>query len=414
MRQKVLFFIFLSVAVVAIVALFFGEPAQERLAGKPVGYWLDEMNEGGTRSNAALRVFLQAGPAAVPGLTNQLRFVPPNRDRILELKAHLPWAISSRLPRAPRINYLRRYAATYALAGLGPNGRDAMPALIDAVTTADTDELFIMRGSNPGMLVGRSWSHNLRAAALDAMSKIDSDGVDTLNTAAALIAEYENVGGPLATKIKAPVESAMRALEAAQNPSTTTVSNVLKTLREIESKGHFQRLMGFASQNVGLGGSFEPQNETNMIAALKSANAVDREAAAFEMGDSEREPGQWRAAKGHLKMSTNAVAALIEALQDREAKVRLGAAETLVKADEQNTNGALIAVLTELMGNTNSLVRLRAVDCFGRLGASAGILSDRLSKATNDNVGLVRVRARQALSEIGGGAAPKDKGRESF
>jgi HEAT repeat protein len=113
-------------------------------------------------------------------------------------------------------------------------------------------------------------------------------------------------------------------------------------------------------------------------------------------------------------MSTNAVAALIEALQDREAKVRLGAAETLVKAGEQKNDDALVRTLTELMENTNSLIRLRAVDCVGRLGASAGILSDRLSKATNDNFGLVRVRARQALTEIGDDAAPKDKVRESF
>jgi hypothetical protein len=120
MRQRILFFAFVLIAVLAGTLIFFDGAKREKLAGRPVTYWLDEMNEGGARSNNAVSVFLQAGSAAVPALTNELRFVPPNRERVIQLKAKLPWRLASRLPKGPRINYLRRCAAAFALGELGP------------------------------------------------------------------------------------------------------------------------------------------------------------------------------------------------------------------------------------------------------------------------------------------------------
>src|SRR5256885_1060355 len=107
MRSKVLFGAFVLVAVVAAFALLFGGERKPKIEGKPVAHWLDEMIAGGAPSNAAIAVFVKAGSSAVPALTNELRFVPATRTNLIQLKARLPWAIASRMPKAPLINWPR-------------------------------------------------------------------------------------------------------------------------------------------------------------------------------------------------------------------------------------------------------------------------------------------------------------------
>src|SRR5690349_965512 len=100
MKRKLFLFVFVFVAATGIGFLVFEDAQSARIGGKPVGFLLDEMSAGGARSNAAMAVILKEGRAAAPVLADALRYVSPARTNWIQLKAHLPWAIAAKLPRA--------------------------------------------------------------------------------------------------------------------------------------------------------------------------------------------------------------------------------------------------------------------------------------------------------------------------
>lgn len=364
MKRKILLFVFVFVAAAGIGFLFFEDAQNTRTGGKPVGFLLDEMSASGARSNAAMAVILKEGKAAAPVLADALRYVSPARTNWIQLKSKLPWAVASRLPRARPINHLRRHSAVYALQNLGADGKAGVSALLGAVTTGDMAEM-LMFGNNGGLLVGRSRSHGFRAAAMRAASEIDRDNSDVLATAAGLVAECEWTRGPAAKQLVPAYEAGMRALEAAEQPGIATIDRVLKITRGHERQAHLDKLGDF--------------NETSAIHALKSDEAMDRQAAAFALGNLESKP------------SERAVAALREALNDSEERVRLNIGESLVKAGA--ADAATAAALASLLESTNSVIRLRAVDTLSRMDSSTRATADALKKARTDSFSLVRIRA---------------------
>jgi hypothetical protein len=368
MKRKLLLFVFVFAAAAGIGFLFFEDAQSARIGGKPVGFLLDEMSAGGARSNAAMAVILKEGKAAAPVLADALRYVSPARTNWIQLKSKLPWMIASRLPRARPINHLRRYTAVSALQNLGPNGKPGVPALLTAVTTGDMAEM-LMFGNNGGLLVGRSWSHGFRAAAMRAASEIDRDNSDVLATAAELVAECEWTRGPAAQQMVPAYEAGMRALGATEHPNVGTIDRILKITRDHERKAHLDRLGEF--------------NEGSALHALKSDVATDRQGAAFALGDAELDRGKLG------KCSEQAVAALRETLNDPEERVRLNCGETLVKVGAEGAVTA--AALAGLLESTNLVIRLRAVDTLSRMNSS--IAADALKKAQSDASSLVRSRA---------------------
>jgi HEAT repeat protein len=391
-RHKILFAVFVAVAVVAVVWLFFGQSQDERVAGKPTGYWLDEMNAGGARSNAAVAVFVQAGQRAAHGLTNELRFVPPSRSPLIALKAQLPWAVASRMPAARPINWTRRVAAANALGQIGPNAKIAIPALLTAVTATEPTEVSVS-GQNGGMVVVQQWDFNLRAAALRALARIDSENSDALITAAKLAAEWDglNSGGQ---GVMMPVRDAALALLAgAQEPDVKTVRAILEVLREQETEFCRRDVTAFVSRTSPRGSLMtlgQIYSETNVLRCLASPGARDRAAAAFELGDAERAgaPGTNQA----LVVSEQGIAALAGALKDPELEVRLNAAETLVKVGSKQGNAELETALIGLLENTNLLVRLRGVDVLRRVAQPGSAAELKLEEMKKD-IPLVRARA---------------------
>ncbi|HUS34264.1 MAG TPA: HEAT repeat domain-containing protein [Verrucomicrobiae bacterium] len=362
MKRKILLFVSVFVVAAGIGFLFFEDAQSARIGGKPVGFLLDEISVGGSRSNAAMAVILKEGRAAAPVLADALRYVSPARTNWIQLKSKLPWAVASRLPRARPINHLRRYSAAYALQNLGTNGKPGVPALLAAVKTGDVAEM-LMFGANGGLLVGWSWSHGFRAVAIRAASEIDPDNSDVLATAAGLAAECEWTRGPSVTAMAPAYEAGMRALEAAERPSPGTIDRVLKIVHDYEEKAHLDKLGDF--------------NEATALQALKSAVAPDRQAAAFALGNLDK------------MSSEKAVLALSQALKDSDERVRLNAGESLVKVGAEATATAM--ALASLLKSTNSVIRLRAVDTLLRMNPS--IAADALKKAESDSFSLARLRA---------------------
>lgn len=364
MKRKILLFVFVFVAAIGIGFLVHEDAQSARIGGKPVGFLLDEMSAGGSRSNAAMAVILKEGRAAAPVLADALRYVSPTRTNWIQLKAHLPWAIASKLPLAQPINHLRRFCAVYALQHLGANGKAGIPALLASVTTGDMSEM-LMFGNNGGLLVGRSWSHGFRAAAIRAASDIDRDNPDVLATAAALFAECEWTRGPAVTAIAPAYEAAVRTLEAAEQPTPAAIDRVLKVVRDYERTMHLNKLGDF--------------NEASALQALKSDVVADRQAGAFALGHADG------------GKSEQTVAALRRALEDSDERVRLNSCEGLLKVGA--ANGATADALTGLLESTNPVVRLRAVDTLSRMGWNSGAAEPALRKAQSDSFSMVRLRA---------------------
>lgn len=369
MKRKILLFVFVFVAAAGIGFLVFEDGQSARVGGKPVGFLLDEMSAGGSRSNTAMAVILKEGRSAALALADALRYVSPARTNWIQLKAHLPWAIASKLPRAQPINHSRRYSAVHALQHLGTNGKAGIPALLASVTTGDMAEM-VMFGNNGGLLVGRSWSHGFRAAAIRAASEIDRDNPDVLATAAALFAECEWTRGPAVTAIAPAFEAALRTLEAAERPTTATIDRVLKVVRDHEQTVHLNKLGDF--------------NEAGALQALQSNVVADRQAGAFALGYADR---------GKLEQSPSeqAVAALRRALKDSDERVRLNSGEGLLKVGYANAETA--DALTDLLASTNPVVRLRAVDTLSQMGWNSAAAEPALEKAQSDSFSLVRLRA---------------------
>jgi HEAT repeat protein len=393
--HKVLFAVFVAAAV-GIVWVFFGEPQGQRVSGKPLGYWLDEINAGGARSNAAVAAFVQAGEQAARVLTNELCFVPAGRNRLIALKAQLPWAVASRMPSPRPINWARRVAAANALGLIGPDGKLAVPALLAAVTATEPIELSLA-GQNGGMMVGQQWDHNLRAVALTALTQIDSENIEALMTAAKSAAEWEGLNSA-AQGVMAPVrDAAMRMLANAREPDIKTVRSILEIVREQETEISRRDLSAFVSRTSpprSLVTLEQIYSETNVLRCLASSSARDRAAAAFELGDAER-AGAPRTKAATLVVSEQGIAALVEALKDSEVKVRLNAAETWVKLGSKEGKAEVEAALPGLLENTNLFVRLRAVD-LARVRMRGSAATEKLEQMKEDEVGMVRVRAHEA------------------
>ena len=391
--RKRLFGLFVVVAAVAVWFVFIRDSAEPRIAGRPVTFLLDEMNAGESRSNAAVAIIAQAGAGAVPALTNQLRYESSMRTNFIALKTRLPWVIASRLPRAPQINYLRRYSAIYALEKLGPDAKAAIPALVETITTGDTAEL-MMPGNNGGMLIGRSWAHDLRASAMNVAAKIDHNDHEVLKTAAALVAAADRARGPAVANMAATRAAGLRALEAADDPSERTIENILRIFRAQERDGYWQTLGSFQSPAVSnvrgtMRGAF---SEANAVFALQSTNVRHREAATFELGDPRREP--WRPTG---RISDTTVTALIKALEDPEERVRFNAADTLARDGRATDEAARVCM--EFLDHSDSLIRLRAIEALRRIEKINAAAKVKLEAAAKDKIGLIRVWARKTLDE---------------
>ena len=382
------------VAAVAVWFVFIRDSGEPRIAGRRVTYLLDEMNAGESRSNAAVAIIVQVGAPAVPALTNQLRYESSMRTNFIALKTRLPWVIASRLPRASQINYLHRYSAIYALEKLAASAKPAIPALLETITTGDTAEL-MMPGNNGGMLIGRSWSHDLRATAMKAAGRIDPNDHEVLKTAATLVAAADNARGPAIANMAVTRNAGLRALEGADDPSERTVENILRIFRAQERAGYWQTLGAFQSPAVSnvrgtMRGAF---SEANAVFALQSTNARNREAAAFELSDPRREP--WRPT-GRISDAT--VTALIKALEDPEERVRLNAADTLAREGRGTEEAARVCM--EFLDHSDPLMRLRAIEALRRIGSIANAARTKLEAACEDKIGLVRIWAKKSLEEL--------------
>ncbi|MEP0779213.1 HEAT repeat domain-containing protein [Microcoleus sp. ZQ-A2] len=99
------------------------------------------------------------------------------------------------------------------------------------------------------------------------------------------------------------------------------------------------------------------------------------------------------------KASENVIAALLERLQDEKDSVRSRAADALGKLGKASEN--MIAALLERLQDEKDSVRSRAADALGKLGKASENVIAALLERLQDEKDSVRSRAADALGNLG-------------
>lgn len=195
----------------------------------------------------------------------------------------------------------------------------------------------------------------------------------------------------------------MRLLKSAKAPDEKAVAIILEIGRGREEDFYSLQLGTFASSiypNGSAGISHDIlRSEANTVRALRSTNSMFREAAAFELGDRNREGWNRHRPPGLPKLSEESILALRGSLGDDVEKVRLNAAETLVKLEVKERDD-IIAALAGLLDSTNSWIQLRAIDVLDKAGKRSGSALPKLKDLATNEVGFISVWAIRTIREI--------------
>src|SRR5437879_2255646 len=93
--------------IVGYYSVFRADSRAPKFSEQTLEFWLDELKQGGARSNAARSVVLNLGNKAAPLLAAQLSYDAPFRANLIDVKMRLPFVVATKLPRAPDIDWSR-------------------------------------------------------------------------------------------------------------------------------------------------------------------------------------------------------------------------------------------------------------------------------------------------------------------
>jgi hypothetical protein len=376
------------------VVLFRSQQSPVRHKGKSIEFWFAELGASGTQSNEAKAAFLTMGSGAVPFLTARLTYSGPLRNSYLLVKKHLPIDWRRKLPSTPRIDWSARNRAAWMLGELGTEARSALPSLSRILSHSEEIENF---GGNATS--ARTWDPRLRAEALNAIEKIGFKNRAVFESVVLVALSPQ-------TLIRGVSERAAQILENAPELSESDIQFILSSLERINQRSYYRELQRFPSAMTPggtIGHLVSHQNsESNTLRALRGDNAAFREAAAFELGDIDRE-GFSKYRTNHVpKISAEAAAELVKCLSLIDEPIRLNAADSLLKT--KNTNTAVIVQnLLPLLESTNSFRVLRSIEILRILGTNARPAIPTLRELTSHHpTHFVSVWAGKAVHDISG------------
>ena len=262
----------------------------------------------------------------------------------------LVWQVKAQTQASQVVDFVRqlqsqnvdvRLSAVKALARIGPEAKEAVPALIAALKDKDD---------------------GVRSFAAEALGRIGKEAVPALIVAL----KDQNAGVR---------NSAVYTLGRIGPEAKEVVPALIAALKDKDDG-----VRSFAAEALGrIGKEAVPA----LIAALKDQNAVVRPLATYALG----------------RIGKEAVHALIAALKDQDAGRRSSAAEALgeMRPEAKEAAPALIATLKD----QDAGVRRYAAEALGRIGPGAKEAAPALIAALKDHDADVRRSAAQALGLIG-------------
>lgn len=292
------------------------------------------------------------GPAAVSAAPGLLADVTPSEDFAER------WPVSGSLAGigAPAVPSLvgvllddpdeeRRHSAARALELMGPSGREALPALLDAM-------------QNDGLLVGEQ-----AARAVAAIAILDTDAV------AALIEMLES--GSLGGRAVAAL-----ALGEMRPPAVQAVPALARAVND---------------PNAGV--------RSKAVLALSKLAPPDQSAIDALLGALADPQLRFLASSALLSIGGEAVPALTAALSNENASIRLAAAGIL--GDLGTEAAESIPALADCLSDDDVLVRQRAAQSMGRIGGSPEVAVPALLAACRGDDYVLIVQSIEALGNYG-------------
>lgn len=273
-----------------------------------------------------------------------------------------------------------RQAAADALADLGPDGREGVPALITALSSSEGD-LRWRSARALGVIGDPQAVKALCTATGDAEAMVRAQAIFALarlksNDEAAVQSVVSHLSDPDAQVRRA----AVRALRLIEAPRATITPLIVKLLDDAEPTVAMRALSSIADGGV------------EVIPALTAALA-------------QRDARYWAClALGEMGPQARAAAAgLIKALEDDRPEVRLQAALALGEIGPDAKPG--VEAISKLVEDPFPSVRAAAVFALGRIGDPAAAAS--LAAAENSTEPIIKMLAIWGLAKL----YPSDQGR---
>ena len=325
-KKRWIFVAIVALAAASAAFFVFGPSKPEPLyQGRPVSFWIEQM--GGRRVQGSFvplppndetwKAFSRTNQDALPFLIATLKARQPLRDVLVaRWRPILPRKIAAGLPLRDYPVEFAKASALFAISRMGPNAREAVPALINALTDKQTrirhaaaDALGKVgpaaMNALPALVVRslRDADFQVRLAALDSSNRIAPDEQRFLSS----------LSVSLTDKHKAVRFRAAELLLAKNRESTALFLTLTGLLREPDARDRWH-----AIELLRKAGPEAAVVVPALIERLKDENNRVRGLAAIVLG----EVGP---------AAVLAVPAVREALKDEFSNVREAAAETLKK-----------------------------------------------------------------------------------
>ena len=386
MRRTLLIALALALIAFGVVIVLVKGPAEPSHLGKPLSFWLEENghNQPEVRREEARKAIRAMGTNVIPWVVADLRLDEPGWKRILK-----KWLLKQPFIKVKqRTPDARSSEAAWAFHALGPMGRPAIPDLVELLN------------QNPGYVPA-------------ALAGIGADAVPALTIALTHTNRYvrSNSGGALA--------NAVAAGGIPQSAAAAAVPIWLEQLKDSDANLRYYAAWGLGAirEQPSLCIPALMRSLDDPVPSVQGASAKslqDFGPAALEALPkltnlfSSSDPNIRQAVAGALGAigDGRAVPVLASGVQDPSDVVRIWVVGALgsIGREPQICVPALLVAL----GDRNAMVRLKAAEVLGRFDKeAAGAVEALREAAEKDADERVRNFARQSLRRIDPTVQPK-------
>jgi HEAT repeat protein len=280
-----------------------------------------------------------------------------------------------------------RIAAGRALTRIGPDAKDALPLLLEALQDKETR--------------GRAGASPLRASAAQALAAIDIEGKVAVPAFMAVLTDRETDG-----ELRNSIFAALERLGPGGKPAIPQLAELMKNGSTARARD------GAAKVLTSIGADAVPV----LIEALKNGDPVIRDRALlalWHMGPAAKTAAPdllslWEAPNSLVlipnvkvplaAMGSAAVPALVQGLKSPHRSVRVTA--LLVLSDMGSAGREAVPALIKYLDDTDPQIRLLAAQALGSVGPSANDAIPSLQRACKDSEPRVAQQAAVSLRSI--------------
>ena len=335
---------------------------------------------------AYVDVFRKAGQPGVQFLGRKLTETSSSATKYVQFKSDSPQWLFKIMPTVNPGDWQQKECAAIILGELGPSASNTVEALVQSLDFTEVHET----DKSTGASNGKSWNSSVRAQSVHSLALIAPDSPLAIDALVKTLLQKEAwmlaaVSGGKKSVATCAEEELAQIKPKFKDRIPTMIANLkYQDQREFRGAG-IEAAYPVGSLAPGYG-----ETVPRLIPVLNDLDPDTRDAAAYDLGMIRRED------KG---MAAAALPALVEALNDSDARVRIRVSETILKIDPKQI-GTVLPMLINLMAETNYTIRLRTVDLMRQADSNSAAAILIMTKSLQDDSSTVRIWARDALDHI--------------